>query len=112
MRYYKVILGITLGDAYMTATALRPTTIKIDTETKERVKRLADARHRSSHWLILEAIRQYVGREEKRESLRQDGLRAWDDYKTNGLHVTHEEADAWLAKLEAGQDAAPPECHV
>lgn len=96
----------------MTATALRPTTIKIDTETKERVKRLADARHRSSHWMILEAIRQYVGREEKRESLRQDGLRAWDDYKTNGLHVTHEEADAWLGKLEAGQDAAPPECHV
>lgn len=96
----------------MTATVLRPTTIKIDTETKERVKRLADARHRSPHWLILEAIRQYVGREEKRESLRQDGLRAWSDYQANGLHVTHGEADAWLAKLEAGQDVAPPECHA
>lgn len=96
----------------MTATALRPTTIKIDTETKERVKRLADARHRSSHWMILEAIRQYVAREEKRELMRQDGLRAWSDYQENGLHVTHEEADAWMAKLEAGQDVAPPACHV
>ena len=55
----------------MTATALSPTTIKMDADTKERVKRLADARHRSSHWMILEAIRQYVDREEKRELLRQ-----------------------------------------
>lgn len=96
----------------MTETALRPTTIKMDTETKERVKRLADARHRSSHWMILEAIRQYVEREEKRELMRQDGLRAWNDYQANGLHVTHEEADAWMDKLEAGQDAEPPACHV
>ena len=107
-----VSIGITPEDAHMTATALRPTTIKIDTETKERVKRLADARHRSSHWMMLEAIRQYVEREEKRESMRQDGLRAWSDYQANGLHVTHEEADAWMAKLEAGQDAVPPACHV
>ena len=96
----------------MTATALRPTTIKIDTETKERVKRLADARHRSSHWMILEAIRQDVGREEKRDLMRQDGLRAWNDYQANGRHVTHEEADAWMSKLEAGQDVEPPACHV
>ena len=96
----------------MTATALHPTTIKIDSETKERVKRLADARHRSAHWMILEAIRQYVGREEKRESMRQDGLRAWSDYQTNGLYLTHEEADAWMAKLEAGHDVEPPACHA
>lgn len=62
--------------------------------------------------MILEAIRQYVGREEKRELMRQDGLRAWNDYQANGLHVTHEETDAWMAKLETGQDVAPPACHV
>ena len=27
------------------------------------------------------------------------------------VHVTAEEADAWLAKLEAGEDADPPSCH-
>lgn len=96
----------------MTATTLSPTTIKMDTDTKERVKRLAEARNRSSHWMILEAIRQFVGREEKRELMRQDGLRAWSDYRTNGLHVTHDEADAWMAKLEAGQNVEPPTCHV
>ena len=95
----------------MTDAALRPTTIKIDVDTKSRVKRLADARHRSSHWMILEAIRQYVGREEQRESMRQDALAAWNDYQATGLHATHEEADNWLSKLEAGQAIAPPTCH-
>jgi hypothetical protein len=28
------------------------------------------------------------------------------------LSVTAEEADAWLAKLEAGKDAAPPKCRA
>ncbi|VWC46152.1 hypothetical protein BAR24066_07380 [Burkholderia arboris] len=36
---------------------------------------------------------------------------AWNDFQANGLHVTFEEADAWLAKLEAGEDAEPPKCH-
>ncbi|WP_254914540.1 CopG family ribbon-helix-helix protein [Pigmentiphaga sp. NML030171] len=58
-----------------------------------------------------EAITQYVEREEKREAFKQDAMRAWNDYQANGLHVTLEEADAWLAKLEAGEDAEPPKCH-
>jgi len=96
----------------MTAAVIRPVAIKIDLEIKERVKRLADARHRTPHWLMREAISQYVEREEKRESFRQDTLNAWDAYRTNGLHVTAEEADTWLAQLEQGNDIEPPACHV
>ena len=58
------------------ATAARPVAIKIDADTKERVKRLADARQRTPHWLMREAIRQYVEREEKREAFRQSAIRA------------------------------------
>jgi predicted transcriptional regulator len=96
----------------MTATTVRPTTIKLDQATKERLKRIAEARHRTSHWMILEAIRQYVDREEKREAFRQDGIKAWNEYQSSGWHVTFEEADDWLAELEAGEDADIPECHV
>lgn len=96
----------------MTSTTARPVAIKIDPDINERVQRLADARHRTPHWLMREAISQYVEREEKRELFRQDGINAWDEYQTTGLHVTLEEADAWLAKLEAGQDVEPPERHV
>lgn len=96
----------------MTATAVRPTTIKLDEATKARVKRLAEARRRTPHWMILEAIHQYVEREEQRETLRQDALQAWNDYRETGLHASFEEADAWLGKLADGEDAEPPECHA
>ena len=94
-----------------TATVTRPVAIKIDADTKERLKRLAAARQRTPHWLMREAINQYVTREEKREAFRQDGINAWNEYQSNGQHATFEVADTWLAKLESGQDVDLPECH-
>lgn len=96
----------------MTKATVSPVAIKIDDDIKARVKRLADARHRTSHWLMREAIHQYVEREERREAFRQDTIKAWEDYRTTGLHVTDAEADAWLAQLDQGNDIEPPECHV
>jgi len=87
------------------------TSVKLPAETKARLERLAAARRRSAHWLMREAVEQYVAREEARERLRQDALAAWDAFQSTGRHLTAEEADAWLARLEAGEDAAPPECH-
>ncbi len=88
------------------------TSIKLDDELKGRVQHLAEARRRTSHWIMREAIAQYVEREEKREAFKQEALRAWEDYQRTGLHLTLEEADAWLAKLESGEDAELPKCHV
>jgi len=86
--------------------------VKLDVEVRQRVQRLAVLRRRSPHWLMREAIEEYVEREEKREQFRRDALAAWDHYQATGLHATAEEADAWLAKLEAGKDFAPPKCRV
>jgi len=96
----------------MTSATARPVAVKIDPDIKDRLKRLADARHRTPHWLMREAIEQYVAREEKREAFRQDGIKAWEEYQRTGRHVTADEADAWLAQLEQGQDTEPPECRV
>ncbi len=95
----------------MNAAAARPVAIKLDEDTKDRVKRLAEARQRTPHWLMREAIAQYVDREEKREAFRQDTLKAWANFRDTGLHATGEEADAWLAQLEDGKDVDPPTCH-
>ena len=96
----------------MPAAAMRPVAIKIDEDMKARVKRLADARQRTSHWVMREAVIQYVEREEKREAFRHDTLKAWEEYRATGLHLTADEADAWLAQLQEGNDVEPPECHV
>jgi predicted transcriptional regulator len=91
--------------------AASTTSLKLDEEMKGKVQRLAAVRRRSAHWIMREAIKQYVEREEKREQFRQSAIAAWNDYQATGLHVTANEADAWLAKLEDGEDVETPECH-
>jgi len=53
-----------------------------------------------------------VDRVEKREAFRQDALKACEASRANGLHVTADDADAWMAQLELGNDNEPPECHA
>lgn len=87
------------------------TSVKLDDELKDRIQHLANSRRRSAHWIMREAIAQYVEREEKREVYLREAKNAWDDFQRTGLHITAEEADEWLAQLAAGNDVEPPECH-
>lgn len=85
------------------------TSIKIDDQLKERVKRLAARRDRSPHWLMREAIKQYVEREEAQESFRQEALESWAAFRDTGLHLTGAETADWLARWAS--DVPPPACH-
>ena len=87
------------------------TSLKIDDRLKDRVQHLAGQRRRSSHWIMLEAIRQYVEREEARESLKQEALASWAAYQETGRHLTGEEVRAWLNTWGTDDENAPPECH-
>lgn len=93
------------------STTAKNVTVKLEADIRKRIQHLAHARDRSAHWIMKQAIGEYVEREEKREVFRQDTLRAWEDYRQTGLHLTAEEMDAWMARLEAGEDAELPECH-
>ncbi len=88
------------------------TSLKLDPTMKERIQRLAEARRRTSHWIMREAIEEYISREEKREQFRFDTLAAWEHYETTGLHVTDEEMDQWAAKLKASSKVPSLKCHV
>lgn len=95
----------------MTAAVVKPVSIKLDSETRARVDGLAAARRRTAHWVMREAIVQYVGREEKREAFRQDTLKAWEEFHETGLHASAEEVDAWLASWGAENELPAPVCH-
>ena len=92
--------------------ATRPVAIKLDQDMRDRLKRLAAAKGRSPHWMLRQAVSQFVEREEFREVFRAAGLQAWHQYQGTGLNVTHDDADAWLACLQAGEEAAVPQGHV
>jgi predicted transcriptional regulator len=95
-----------------TQTRATPTSIKLPAQLRERLQHLAQVRQRTPHALMIQALETYVAREEQRESLRQEARAAHDEFLLTGLHVTAQEADAWLAELEAGNDVEPPKCHV
>ena len=85
--------------------------VKLDAKLKSRVQQLADARRRSSHWIMREAIQQYVEREEARESFKQEALAAWADHQETGLHLTGDEVRKWLLTWGTDAETELPACH-
>ena len=95
----------------MPVSTTRTVAIKLDQDTQDRVKRLADSRQRTPDWMMKEAINQYLEREEKREVFRQDAVNTWDEYKTTGMHVSADEVTAWLETWGEENEQAAPICH-
>lgn len=77
-------------------------TIELDPQLALRVTELAVVRNVSTEALVAEAISDYL----RRQAFIQAGTDAWRHYQQTGLHVTGEEVDTWIARLEAGEDDA------
>ena len=91
--------------------ATKAVSVKLEPDIRARVENLAQVRHRSAHWVMREAISQYVEREEQRETFRQDAIKAWEEYETTGLHATAAEVDLWLASWGTENELPAPVCH-
>lgn len=87
------------------------TSIKIDDDLKHRIQQLAGARQRTAHWIMREALAQYVEREEARESFKQEALASWKAYQETGLHLTGSETQGWLDSWGTEHASKPPKCH-
>lgn len=85
--------------------------VKIDDELKGRIQHLAGLRRRSAHWIMREAIQQYVEREEARESFKQEAMASWNEYRETGRHLTGAETRGWLDKWGIAAETELPECH-
>ncbi len=87
------------------------TSVKLDDELKTRIQQLAEVRHRSAHWIMREAIRDYVEREEARESFKQEALASWKAYQETGQHLPGSEVRDWLDTWGTDKETDIPECH-
>src|SRR5690348_15795007 len=76
-----------------------PVSLKLASGERERLATLATARKRTPHYLMREAVSEYLGREEMRQSFRDEAERAWRDYNEIGLHVTQDDVDTWIGSL-------------
>ena len=87
-------------------------TTNVSRSLAERVDQFARQQQQSSESIFRDAVSEYLDRQDQRQSFRQDAIDAWNDYQRTGLHLSGDKADAWLAKLEAGEIVAAPDCHV
>ena len=88
---------------------IKSTTIKLDEELHTRVRELAEGKRRTSHWLMQEAITQYVNREEARARLYEDARRSWEHYQETGRYVKGDVALAWLDSWGTAEEKPTPE---
>lgn len=87
------------------------TSIRLDEELRRRLQTIAEQERRSAHWIMREAIEQYVDRAEKQGRFLQEAKESWAHYKETGLHLTLEEVDAWLATWGTDEKTELPPCH-
>ena len=92
-------------------TKARTLSVKLDPSYRERLGGLASMKKRTAHYLMREAIEQYIEREEARQAVIADAKAAWEDYRQTGLHITLDEFEAWVEAIEENPNAAVPICH-
>lgn len=73
--------------------------IKLDEKTRERLKKLGQTRDRSPHWLMKQAIAQYLDIEERNEFERLEDEERYQRYLDSDEHISDVEMVDWLDQL-------------
>ena len=82
--------------------------VRLDPAMRERLQALGEAKRRSLHWLMVEAIRLYVEREEEIERARAETRERLARYDATGEYVTDEDVQAWLTTWGTPNEQRPP----
>lgn len=87
------------------------TSLKLNEELKVKVQHLAALKNRTAHWIMCEAIRNYIDKETTQEHFKQEALQSWENYQETNLHLTGEEAQDWLSTWGTDKEVEMPKCH-
>ena len=87
-------------------------TIKLDDADRKRIAALATAKKRTPHYLMKEAILEYVKKEEARQNFIAAAETSFEHYKETGLHITLDEFSQWVDKVQETPETPVPACHT
>ena len=101
----------------MNPTAAKPRTtgtvsLKLDAHERGRIAALANVKKRSPHYLMKEAILDYVCREEARQNFIAAAEASFEHYKVTGLHISLDEVGGWVDAVQTAPDTALTTCHT
>lgn len=86
-------------------------TIKLDDADRDRIASLATVKKRTPHYLMKEAILEYVKKEETRQNFIAAAKSSFEHYKETGLHITLDEFSNWVDQVQENPEAPVPACH-
>lgn len=85
--------------------------IKLDSSDRDRISSLARMKKRTPHYLMKEAILEYVQREEARQNFIKAADASFEHFKETGLHITLDEFSAWVDEVQNNPEAPITACH-
>jgi predicted transcriptional regulator len=86
-----------------------PKVVKLDPDIRDRLEYLGKTKHRSTHWLMKEAITRYIVEEEYQEQLNQETLTRWHEAE-QGKVVSHKAVSKWLDTWGTDNESDRPLC--
>lgn len=85
--------------------------VKLDSSDRERINLLATVKKRTAHYLMKEAIHEYIQREESHLNFIRAAEASAREYDDTGLHVTLDEMDSWMESWGTDNEKPMPICH-
>lgn len=82
------------------------TTVRLQPDVEERLEAMSEKLHRSKSWLINQALREFIRRQEQEQVRWQETLRAMESV-AQGKMVPGEAVHTWLRSW-GGPDELPP----
>ena len=83
--------------------------VKLLGGTKDRLQKLGKLKQRSPHWLMKDAIEQYLSEEEQQEKLKRKTVNRWKEAE-QGQVVPNVEVIAWLETWGSAVEQERPAC--
>ena len=73
--------------------------LRLDRETQDRLKKLAQVRDRSPHYLMTQAVETYLDREEAIEAENELMQSRWEVFALTGETLSQAEIETWARQL-------------
>ena len=83
------------------------TTVRLQPEVESGLEAMADKLHRSKNWLVNQAIREFVARQELEQSRWNETLTAMSSV-AQGKVVSGQAVHAWLESWGSSDELPPP----
>ena len=83
------------------------TTVRLQPDVEEGLEAMAGKLHRTRNWLINQAVREFIQRQEQDQARWQETLEAMESV-AQGKVVSGEAVHAWLRSWGGTDELAPP----